>query len=120
MLMFLVNDRLVWRDKTVPRSLKLWCTRYMCILCFFAALNNLKSSFSEDKQPEHALDIFIENANKMVWFISLNTKKWRSNIKVAPKLCIFLYNAMETIGIRQGMNIMLSGVMGTVFNSCDA
>ena len=42
---------------------------------FFAVLNNLKSSFSEDNQPEHALDIFNENATKMVWFISLNAKK---------------------------------------------
>ena len=40
----------------------------------FAVLNNLKSSFSEDNQPEHALYIFIENATKMVWFISLNAK----------------------------------------------
>ena len=41
---------------------------------FFAVLNNLKSAFSEDNMPEHALDIFIENATKMVWFISLNAK----------------------------------------------
>ena len=41
---------------------------------FFAFLNNLKSSFSENNQPEHALDIFIENATKMFWFISLNAK----------------------------------------------
>ena len=27
---------------------------------------------------------------------------------------------METIGVRQGMNIMHSGVMDTVFHSCDA
>ena len=24
--MFLVNDKLVWRDKTVTRALELWCT----------------------------------------------------------------------------------------------
>ena len=41
---------------------------------FFAVLNNLKSSFSEDNQPEHALDIFIEKATKMVWIISLKAK----------------------------------------------
>ena len=41
---------------------------------FFAVLNNLKSSFSEDNQPEHTLDIFIENATKMVWIISLKAK----------------------------------------------
>ena len=33
---------------------------------FFAVFKNLKSSFSEDNVPEHALDIFIENAIKMV------------------------------------------------------
>ena len=33
---------------------------------FFAVLKNLKSSFSEDNMQEHALDIFIENATKMV------------------------------------------------------
>ena len=31
---------------------------------FFAVKRNLKSSFSEDNMPEHALD--IENATKMV------------------------------------------------------
>ena len=46
--------------------------------------------------------------------------KWTSNFKVAPKLCIFLYNAMETIGVRQGLSIMHLGVMDTVFHSCDA
>ena len=39
---------------------------------------------------------------------------------VPPKLCIFLYNAMETTGVRQGMIIMYSGVMDTVFHSGDA
>ena len=29
---------------------------------FFAVFKNLKSSFSEDNMPEHALYIFIENA----------------------------------------------------------
>ena len=33
---------------------------------FFAVFKNFKSSFSEDNMPEHALDIFIENATKMV------------------------------------------------------
>ena len=40
--------------------------------------------------------------------------------KVAPKLCIFLYNAMETTGVHQGMIIMHSGVMDTVFHNGDA
>ena len=46
---------------------------------FFAVLKNFKSSVLEDNVPEHALDIFIENATKMVCVISLNAKKWRSN-----------------------------------------
>ena len=33
---------------------------------FFAVFKNLKSSFSEDNMPGHALDIFIEKATKMV------------------------------------------------------
>ena len=33
---------------------------------FFAVFKNLKSSFSEGNMPEHALDIFIENATKKV------------------------------------------------------
>ena len=40
----------------------------------------------------------------------IKLKKWRSNFKVAPKLCIFLYNAMETIGVRQWMGLMHSDV----------
>ena len=38
-------------------------------LCFFSVFKNLKSSFSEDNMPEHALDIFIEhveNTTKMI------------------------------------------------------
>ena len=40
----------------------------------FAVLENLKSSFSEDNVPGHALDIFIENATKMVLVIPLKAK----------------------------------------------
>ena len=41
---------------------------------FLAVFKDLKSSFSEDNMPEHALDICIENATKMVWVIPLNAK----------------------------------------------
>ena len=41
---------------------------------FFAVFKNLKSSFSEDNIPGHALDIFIKNATKMVYVIPLNAK----------------------------------------------
>ena len=40
---------------------------------FFTVFKNLKS-FLEDNMPEHALDIFIENATKMVKVIAFNTK----------------------------------------------
>ena len=42
----LVNDRVVWRDKTVLRTLELWCTWCTCFLCFsqflktYAAISN--------------------------------------------------------------------------------
>ena len=41
---------------------------------FFEVFKNLKSSFSKDNMPGHALDIFIENATKMVKVIPLNAK----------------------------------------------
>ena len=39
---------------------------------------------------------------------------------VSPIVCIFLLNAIETTGVHQGMIIMHSGVMDTVFHSGDA
>ena len=69
--------------------------------------------------PEHALDIFIENATKMVKVIPLNAKN-EDQTKVAPKLCILLYNAMETTGVLHGMILMHSVAMYTVFHSGDA
>ena len=39
---------------------------------------------------------------------------------VAPKLCIFICNKMETTGVRQRMGIMHSDGMNTVFYSGDA
>ena len=46
---------------------------YMLFM-FFAVFKNLKSSFSEDNIPGHALDISVENATKMVKVIPLNAK----------------------------------------------
>ena len=48
---------------------------------FFAAFKNLKSSFSEDNMPGHALDIFIENATKMVKVIPLNAKNENQTLR---------------------------------------
>ena len=36
------------------------------LFMFFAVFKNLKSSFSEDNMPVHALDVFIENTTKIV------------------------------------------------------
>ena len=41
---------------------------------FFAVFENLKSSFSEDNMLGHSLDIFIENATKMVYVTPLIAK----------------------------------------------
>ena len=41
---------------------------------FFAYFKNLKSLFSEDNIPVHALNVFIKNTTKMVLIIPLNTK----------------------------------------------
>ena len=43
-------------------------------IMFFEVFKNLKSSFTEDNMPEHALEIFIENNNKIVKLIPLNGK----------------------------------------------
>ena len=43
-------------------------------IMFFAVFKNLKSSFSEENMPGHAIDIFIEYATKMVKVIPLNAK----------------------------------------------
>ena len=61
--MFLVNDGLVWRDKKFHEP---WNYGARVFFLFFVVLKNLKSSFSEDTMPVHALDVFIENATKMV------------------------------------------------------
>ena len=90
------------------------------LFMFSEVFKNLKSSFSEDNMPVHDPDVFIENATKMVWFIPLNTKKWGSNFKVAPKLCTFLYNAMESTAVHQGMGLMHSNEMNTIFHRGDA
>ena len=44
------------------------------LFMIFAISKNLKSSFSEDNMPGHGLDIFIENAIKMVKVIPLKAK----------------------------------------------
>ena len=48
---------------------------------FFPVLKNLKSSFSVNNVPEHALGIFIENSTKMVWVIQLNAKNGAQTLK---------------------------------------
>ena len=36
------------------------------LFVFFAVFDNLKASFSQDNMSVHTLDVFIENATKMV------------------------------------------------------
>ena len=66
-LMFLVNDIIVCRDKTVPRYLNYGVRDARAVYVFRCfCFNHLKSSWLEDSIPVHALDVFIENATKMV------------------------------------------------------
>ena len=64
--MFLINDILVGSYKTVLQALELRVHVMHMLFMFFTFFMNLKSSFSEGNMPVHALDIFIENATKMV------------------------------------------------------
>ena len=48
---------------------------------FFAVFKNLKSSFSEDNMPDHALDIIIQNATKMLQVIPLSAKNGNQTLK---------------------------------------
>ena len=41
-------------------------------------------------------------------------------MRIKQKLCIFLYNAMETTGVRQRIGTMHSDVVDTIFHSGDA
>ena len=47
----------------------------------FAVFKNLKSSFSKDNMLGDALDIFIENATKMVEVIPLNAKNENQTLR---------------------------------------
>ena len=70
--MFLVNDTMVWRNSFTSTGTMVHVMHVHFM--FFTAFKNLKSSWSEYNMQGHALDIFIENANKMVWVIPLNAK----------------------------------------------
>ena len=48
---------------------------------FFAVFKNLEACFSGNNMPEHALDIFIENATKMVKAIPLNAKNEQQTLR---------------------------------------
>ena len=87
---------------------------------FFAVFKNLKSSFFEGQHARTCPRHFHWKRHQIGLGYPIKREKWGSNFKVAAKLCIFLYNAMETIGVHQGMILMHSGVMDTVFHSGDA
>ena len=72
--MFLVNDTLIWRDKQVTVALELYGAPDARAFYACRSFYEFETSFSEDNMPECALDIFIENATKMVKVILLNAK----------------------------------------------
>ena len=72
--MFLVNNKLVWRDKKSYTSPLTNVHHVHVHFMIFAVFKNLKLSFSEDNMPGHALDICLENATKIVKVIPLNVK----------------------------------------------
>ena len=82
----------------------------------FAVYKNLKSSFLEDNMLVHFIK---EKRNQTGFDHPIKHNKWVSNLRVAPTFCIFLYNAMETLGVRQGISIMHSNVMDTLFHNGD-
>ena len=61
--MFLVNDILVWREKQFQEPRTMVHVMHVHFM-LFAVFKNLKSSFSEDNMPVHALEIFTKNATK--------------------------------------------------------
>ena len=63
--MFLVNDRLGWREEQFHEPWN-FGARYTRAFYVFHIFENLKSSFSEENMPVHTLDVFIENATKIV------------------------------------------------------
>ena len=65
MLMLLVKDRLVWRDKNNSASPGTMIHVMHMLFMFFAVFKNLKSSFSEDNMPVYALDVLNENTTKI-------------------------------------------------------
>ena len=67
--------------------------------------------------PVHALNIFIENATKMLWIILLNTKNEDQTLRQLQHFAFF--DTMQS-GVCQIMGIMHSDVMDTVFHCDDA
>ena len=61
--MFLVNDTPIGGTKQEPWN---YGACDACAFNVFTVFKNLKSTFSEDNMPVHALDVFIENLTKMV------------------------------------------------------
>ena len=62
--LFLFNDGLVWRYKTVPRAWNYVTRDARAFNIFFVVFKNSKSSFSDDNMPVYVIDVFIENATK--------------------------------------------------------
>ena len=66
---------------------------------------------------------FLDELNIMILFIDEYVTVFRrkqKRFKVAAKVCIFLYNTLETTGVCHRLGIIPSDVLGTVFHSGDA
>ena len=112
--MFLVKDRLVWWDKTLPRALELWYTWCTLLFKFLSVFKELEIIIFRRQHARTCPRCFHWNRHLNGLNYPIKHKKRGSNFKLAPKLCIFLYSAMEATGVHQGMGIIHSDVMDTV------
>ena len=88
----------------------------VCLLLLFLFFSILNHYFDK---PLHALLFFLKRHQNNFNYFN-NQKKWESNLKEAPKYCIFLHITMGTTGARHRMGILVSSVMDIIFHGSDA
>ena len=86
----------------------------------FSVFENLIVSFLYDNMTVQALKVFEENATKLIWNFPLNSTNEDQPLRWYQNFAFFLYNTILTTGIRQGMGILHSDVMDSLFHSGDA
>ena len=118
LLMFLVNGKLVWRDKKLQEPWN-YGTRAARAFCAFSQFLRIWNHHFQKTTCQTCPRHFHWKRHQNGLGYPIKHEKWGSKFKVAPKLCIFPYNAMETTGVRQRMIMMHLGVMDTVFHSGD-